>query len=127
MALAFVLWVPAGQGAQVRSARVEPEEATKVPGAQSVLFTQGVAGFPSSSHCSLGQSTRGAAPPAQNSPGPQTVQLATGLAERVADITVPAGQPADERQTSWLGCDEEVPALQGAHVRSEVMLGTATT
>jgi hypothetical protein len=123
MALAFVLWVPAGQGAQLRSARGEPEEATKVPGAQSVLFTKGVAGFPSSSHWSLGQSTRGAAPPAQNSPGLQAVQRRPPFGD--GDIRVPTGQLVDETQASWFGCDDEEPAMQGAQVRSDVALGSA--
>jgi hypothetical protein len=51
-ALTVVLWLPLGQAEQVRSAVVEPADATTVPAAQIVLLTQIVAGFPSLSQVS---------------------------------------------------------------------------
>jgi hypothetical protein len=68
VAFVVVLWLPLGQGAQIRSEVAEPALFTKLPGAQSVLLTQIVAGFPSLSQVFAPHGIRGAEPPAQNSP-----------------------------------------------------------
>jgi hypothetical protein len=86
-----------GQGVHVRSEMVEPGDATAVPGAHSVMLTQIVAGFWSSSQVLLGHTTREAEPPAQNSPGWQGVHF-----DPEADdvFSVPAGQSESARQAT---------------------------
>jgi hypothetical protein len=100
VALGLVLWLPFGQGEQVRSAIDEPAELTTVPGAQSVFLTQMVAGSPSSSHVPSGHCTLGVVPPAQNSPALHFVHFGPAVGVAGALVMVPAWHSLAARQAT---------------------------
>jgi hypothetical protein len=66
-------------------------------------------------------------PPAQNSPALHALHFDPDINVDNGVITVPAGQSDAETQAIWFGCEDEVPAWQGAQSLSEVALGKVIT